>query len=183
MNFEEFATARLPALLRFAAVLTGERALAEDVVQEVLIRASSRWAQIGALDRPERYVRKMITNEYLSTRRRSWRTVPAGPGADIDHRLSPDHSGAHAERDALRAELAKLPRRQRAVVVLRYYEDLPDREIAEIIGCRPATVRGYAARALRALRVEMTAMPGPQAAPRSGAPHGRADLKTEGAGR
>ena len=79
MTFEEFAAARLGAVLRFAAVLTGDRALAEDVVQEVLIRAHGRWEVIARLDRPEAYVRKMIVNEYLSWRRRSWRLVPSGP--------------------------------------------------------------------------------------------------------
>ncbi len=60
MTFEEFAAERLPGLLRFAAILTGDRALAEDLAQEVLIRAHSRWRKIGSLDRPEYYVRKMI---------------------------------------------------------------------------------------------------------------------------
>ena len=80
LTFEEFAAARLPAVLRFAAVLTGDRGLAEDVVQEVLLRASRRWETIAGLDRPEAYVRKMIVNEYLSWRRRSWRLVPSGAG-------------------------------------------------------------------------------------------------------
>jgi DNA-directed RNA polymerase specialized sigma24 family protein len=125
MTFEEFVTARLPAVLRFAGVLTGDRGLAEDVVQDVLIRASSRWQAIAQLDRPEAYVRKMVVNEILSWRRRSWRLVP------------------------------KLPRRQRAVLVLRYYEGLSDLDIAAVLGCRPGTVRGYASRALAALRIEM----------------------------
>lgn len=76
MRFEEFAAARLPAVLRFTGVLTGDRGLAEDVVQEVLIRTHKRWQQIGELDRPELYVRKMVVNEYLSWRRRSWRLIP-----------------------------------------------------------------------------------------------------------
>jgi RNA polymerase sigma-70 factor (sigma-E family) len=156
MRFEEFAAARLPAVLRFAGVLTGDRALAEDVVQDVLIRASRRWDQISGLDRPELYIRKMILNEYLSWRRRSWRLLPVGAASDLDTRTAPDHAGLHAERDALLAELGKLPRRQRAVLVLRYYEGFSDSEIAELLGCTPGTVRGYASRALAALRVELT---------------------------
>jgi RNA polymerase sigma-70 factor (sigma-E family) len=156
MTFEEFAAARLGAVLRFAAVLTGDRALAEDVVQEVLIRAHGRWEVIARLDRPEAYVRKMIVNEYLSWRRRSWRLVPSGAGTDVDARLVPDPAVDHAERDALLAELARLPRRQRAVLVLRYYEALSDAEIAEVLGCAPGTVRGYASRALAALRVDLS---------------------------
>ncbi|HSZ47318.1 MAG TPA: SigE family RNA polymerase sigma factor [Streptosporangiaceae bacterium] len=157
MTFEEFAAARLGAVLRFAAVLTGDRALAEDVVQEVLIRAYGRWEVIARLDRPEAYVRKMIVNEYLSWRRRSWRLVPSGAGTDVDARLAPDPAVDHAERDALLAELARLPRRQRAVLVLRYYEALSDAEIADVLGCAPGTVRGYASRALAALRIDLSA--------------------------
>jgi RNA polymerase sigma-70 factor (sigma-E family) len=155
MTFEEFADIRLPALLRFAGVLTGDRALAEDVVQEVLIRANARWQNIGQLVRPESYVRRMIVNEFLSWRRRSWRLVPSGTGAELDDRQAPDHAFNHAERDSLLAELAKLPKRQRAVLVLRYYEGLSDTEIAECLGCSPGTVRGYASRALAALRIEL----------------------------
>lgn len=156
MRFEEFADTRLPAVLRFSGVLAGDRALAEDLVQEVLIRASRRWEQIGQLDRPELYVRKMILNEYLSWRRRSWGLLPNGTAVEVDDRLAPDHAVAYAERDALRAELGKLPRRQRAVLVLRYYEGFSDAEIAGLLGCTPGTVRGYASRALAALRIEMS---------------------------
>ena len=98
----------------------------------------------------------MIVNEFLSWRRRSWRLVPAGRGPDVDNRVSQDHAAAHAERAALLAELGTLPRRQRAVLVLRYYEGLSDTEIAEVLGCAPGTVRGYASRALAALRVQIT---------------------------
>jgi RNA polymerase sigma factor (sigma-70 family) len=119
MTFEEFAADRLPAIVVFAGVLTGDRAVAEDVVQEVLIRAHRRWPKIGALDYPERYVRKMIVNQFLSWRRGSWRDVPSGSGTDVEDRRSPDHADRHAERDALLAELKKLPGKQRAVIVLR----------------------------------------------------------------
>ena len=92
MTFEEFAAERLPGVLRFAAVLTGDRALAEDLAQEVLIRAHSRWRKIGRLDRPEYYVRKMILNEFLHWRRREWRLIPSGAGSDVDRRSAPDHA-------------------------------------------------------------------------------------------
>jgi RNA polymerase sigma-70 factor (sigma-E family) len=156
MRFEEFVATRLPAVLRFAGVLTADRALAEDVVQEVLIRASGRWDQLDRLDHPELYVRKMILNEYLSWRRRSWRLLPRGSASEVDDRVTPDHAGQYAEREALLTELGKLPRRQRAVLVLRYYQGLSDAEIADVLGCAPGTVRGYASRALAALRVELS---------------------------
>ena len=92
MTFEEFAADRLPGVLRFAAVVTGDRALAEDLAHEVLIRAHARWRKIGSLDRPEYYVRKMILNEFLHWRRREWRLIPSGAGSDVDHRSAPDHA-------------------------------------------------------------------------------------------
>ncbi|HEY0640890.1 MAG TPA: SigE family RNA polymerase sigma factor [Pseudonocardiaceae bacterium] len=153
MTFDEFVAGRLPALLRYAAVLAGDRGLAEDVTQEVLLRAHQRWAHIGGLDAPEHYVRRMITNEYLSWRRRWARVVPRAAVEPADPQ--PDHAGAHAERDALLGELHRLPRRQRAVLVLRYYAGLSDQEIAAELGCAAGTVRGYASRALATLRIEL----------------------------
>jgi RNA polymerase sigma-70 factor (sigma-E family) len=156
MIFEEFAATRMPGVLRFAGVLTGDRATAEDLAQEVLIRAYSRWDRIGCLDRPEFYVRKMMLNEFLSWRRRSSRQIPATGTALEPATITPDHAQEYTEREALLAEVGKLPRRQRAVLVLRYYEGLSDTEIAEVLGCTPGTVRGYASRALAALRVQIT---------------------------
>jgi RNA polymerase sigma-70 factor (sigma-E family) len=157
MTFEEYAAWRLPSVLRFAAVLTGDPALAEDVVQEVMIRAHGRWGKISRLDHPDRCVRRMVVNEFISARRRSWRLVPSGQAEDVDDQVAPDHASNHAERAALLAELGKLPARQRAVLVLRYYEGLCDAEIAGVLGCEPGTVRGYVSRVLAALRVEVPA--------------------------
>jgi RNA polymerase sigma-70 factor (sigma-E family) len=158
MTFDEFTAASLASLLRFAVVLTGDRGLAEDVTQEVLVRVHLRWAKIDALDSPQHYVRRMIVNEYLSWRRRWSRIVPhAEPPVQLEP--APDHAATYAERDALRTELDKLPRRQRAVLVLRYYAGMSDPEIAELLGCSAGTVRGYASRALAALRVEMSPAP------------------------
>jgi RNA polymerase sigma-70 factor (sigma-E family) len=150
MTFDDWARARLPALVRFAAALTGDRGLAEDVVQEVLIRAYGRWRRIVEMEQPEAYLRRMVTNEYLSWRRRWSRITPQAevPAAGV----RPDHAVEHAERDAIHAELARLPRRQRAVLVLRYYEHLTDAEIADVLACPQGTVRSLASRALQALR-------------------------------
>ena len=152
MTFDEFAASRLQAVLRFATALTGDPDLAKDLVQEVLIRASERWAAIGS---PEAYVRKMVVNEYLSWRRRSWRLIPSGEGDHIAAGASPDPADRCVERQALLGEMAKLPRRQRTALVLRYYEGFSDAEISELMGCTPSTVRGHVFRALAALRVEM----------------------------
>ena len=154
MGFEEFAAARLPALLRYAVVLTGDRELARDLVQEALTKALVRWRRIERVDEPYAYVRTIVTNLYLSLlRRRTLRTVPLVE--EIAPTL-PDPADTVGEHSGLWQRLAALPRQRRAVLVLRYYEGLSDNEIADVLGCRPATVRGYATRALAALRVELT---------------------------
>jgi RNA polymerase sigma-70 factor (sigma-E family) len=156
VTFDEFAAHHLAAVQRFAAVLTGDQIRGDDIVQEVLVRVHAKWRRIGSMDRPEFYVRKMIVNEFLSSRRRTWWLIPAGSAADVDHRVAPDHASSHADRDALLAELGKLPAQQRAVLVLRYYEGLSNGRIAELLDLEPSTVRGYASRALAALRIEMS---------------------------
>jgi RNA polymerase sigma-70 factor (sigma-E family) len=158
VTFEQFAVARIPSLLRYAVVLTGNRDLAQDVVQEVLARAHIRWRTISDSDSPEAYVRRMVLNEYLSWRR-SWaaRNVHAVGERliDLDDARGGvrDHADGVVEADALWARLATLGRKQRAVLVLRYYEQLDDEAIADLIGCSPATVRSHASRALRTLRL------------------------------
>lgn len=154
MTFEEFIGVRLHALLRYATVVTCDPDLAEDVVQEVLVRAQQRWGHISRVEQPEAYVKRMVLNQFLSWRRR------------LKHRIFPVHEEvlAHfappvdgpgetvAERDRLLVLIAALPPRQRAVIALRYYEDRSDAEIAALLECREATVRSHASRALATLR-------------------------------
>lgn len=156
MTFDEWLRSGLPPLLRFATVLCGTPHLAEDVVQDVAIKAQKKWDRIGAADNPDAYVRRMVVNEYLSWRRKWSRYVPI---AEIEQGSSPDHADRTADRDELLGELAKLPRRQRAVLVLRYYGGLSDPEIAETIGCSAGTVRAHASRALATLRIELKRAP------------------------
>lgn len=158
MSFDDFVRERLPGLVRYAVLLCRDRPLAEDVVQDVLVRAHDRWDRIGGLDRADLYVKRMITNEYFSwRRRRRLITVPLQPdAADAAVRARPpSHEQTLSDRAALWAELARLPRQQQAVLVLRFYEGLSDAEIAEVLGCRPGTVRGYASRALSTLRIDL----------------------------
>ncbi len=153
MDFEEFAAARLPALLRYATLLSGDPDEGGDLVQEILARALVKWSRVGRADEPYHYVHRMVTNEFLSQRRR--RRVPTQPLVD-DAAVPPP-----AEfDDDLWHLLGTLPRQHRAVLVLRYYEGLSDPEIAEALGCRPGTVRGYASRALAALRIELSTSEG-----------------------
>ncbi|WP_375483028.1 SigE family RNA polymerase sigma factor [uncultured Jatrophihabitans sp.] len=154
-EFEDFARRELDGLLRYATVLAGDRELAGDLVQDVLLKAYRKWSLVAAAEHPRAYVRTMVTRAYLSWRR-SWSTrnvvlpfdeLPEGPPTG-------DHAGSVVDRDAMLRRLAELPRRQRSVLVLRYYEHLTDAEIADVLGCSAVTVRGYAARALASLRAD-----------------------------
>ncbi|MEV0728073.1 MULTISPECIES: SigE family RNA polymerase sigma factor [Polymorphospora] len=157
MTFEEFVAARLPALLRYATVLAGDPHQAEDVVQDVLVKAHSRWARIDALDLPESYVRKMIVNELVSTRRR----VTARLRRERVHLPDPvdDRTETVVQRDALVRLIRALPTRQRIVIALRYLEDMADADIAALMDCSVATVRSQASRALASLRGTATLQP------------------------
>jgi RNA polymerase sigma-70 factor (sigma-E family) len=151
MEFSEYVRVQRPALMRFATVLTGQTWLAEDLVSNVLGRAFERWDAIAATARPHAYVRKMIVNEHLSWRRRLRRIAN-----EVPDRAVADGTDDHAERDAMIARLAQLPRRQRAAIVLRYYVGLSDAEVAKELGCRESTVRSQISRALASLRIDIT---------------------------
>ncbi|GAA5195393.1 SigE family RNA polymerase sigma factor [Rugosimonospora acidiphila] len=167
MDFGEFVMARTPALLRFAYLLTGDSHLAEDLIQEALVRVHRRWSSIEYQGGPEPYVRKAILNQYLSWRRR--RSSAELVLAELPERRDPALGAEQiVERDEMWSLLATLPRAQRAVVVLRYYEDLADQDIALLLDCSPATVRVHAFKALKRLRAALT----PTAV--AGASHGRA---------
>jgi RNA polymerase sigma-70 factor (sigma-E family) len=160
-GFEVFVGERLDRLLRYATALTCDKYLAQDIVQDVLVRVRHRWARIGAMDVPYLYVKRMVTNEYLSwRRRRAAKEVLAGNLGEVGPVVA-DHADRYAERDAMRRRIARLPRRQRAALVLRYYEDGTDAEIAQVLGCTEGTVRSHISRALKTLRAnEFAALEG-----------------------
>jgi RNA polymerase sigma-70 factor (sigma-E family) len=157
-DFAGYVDEQRHRLFRFAVVLCGDPVLADDIVAEVLARAYERWDRVSAATNVHAYVRRMVVNEFLSWRRRATRTSPRADLVELADRAaqSPDPGHAHAERAALAAELVRLPRQQRAAIVLRYYEGLPDDEIADVLGCRPVTVRSNISRGLATLRVVMT---------------------------
>ncbi len=156
MTFDDFAAAQVRPLLGLGTAMSGDRGLAEDLVQEVLIKAHRHWKRIERLDAPAVYVRRMLVNEFLSWRRTWARVIPMAEIRLVDD--TPDHATSHADRAALQAQLSRLPRRQRAVLALRYYGGLSDAEIATVLGCTVGTVRGYASRALATLRAEPAAL-------------------------
>jgi RNA polymerase sigma-70 factor (sigma-E family) len=152
VDFAEFMTAHQRPMLRFAAALCGDGRLAEDIVADVFGRVFEGWQRISGLERPDAYVRRMVVNEFISRKRRERRTSVVA-SVDENAELSPDHAQSHAERDALRIRMASLPARQRAALVLRYYEGMDDSEIAGFLGCATGTVRSLISRALVTLRV------------------------------
>ena len=153
MSFDEYAHARLTALLRTATAITGDPHLAEEIVQDVLAKLARRWDQLGPIEHRDAYVRRMLVNEYVSWRRKWARLVPTAEVAGSSD--EPDVAERSVERDALSRELAQLSRRQQVVLALRYFDALPDADIADALGCTETTVRGHAARGLARLRVQM----------------------------
>lgn len=154
-TFAEWFGGNRLALLKFATALCVDRGTAQEVVQEVAFKAHLRWARIQVLEQPDAYLRRMVVNEYLSWRRKWARIVPASDLVDDRPEDGPDPMTGADDRHQLRAELTKLSPRQRAVVVLRFYQGLDDAEIAAVLGCPRGTVRSLQSRALRRLRVEL----------------------------
>ncbi len=150
-SFDEYVTVQGQSLLRFAYLVSGDHHLAQDLVQEVLARLHRRWRRLERDGSPDAYIRRALVREYLSWRRRrsAAEQVMAVPPDRPATQAPSDHV---VEQDEAWRWLATLPRAQRAVLVLRFYEDLSDARIAEVLGCAESTVRVHAARALSRLR-------------------------------
>ena len=150
-GFDEFAAARWSTLLHVARLLTGgDRQRAEDLVQEALVKLWFAWPKI-ADQAPEASVRTVLVRlAARSARRRWWGERPV---EQLPDRAGPvDVSSAVAERSRLEAALAQLSPKQRAAVVLRYYEDLPEAQVAQALGCPVGTARSHASRGVARLR-------------------------------
>lgn len=150
-QFTAFVRSRGDHHLRMAMLLTGNREAAEDLVQASLLKLYQAWSRIDTSDEPDAYLRRIIVN----TRRSWWRArrwqetpVPELPEAAAGE----DAAERHALGALVRQALARLPRQQRAVLVLRYWEDLPEAEVASLLGCSAGAVKTHAHRGLRALR-------------------------------
>ncbi|WP_061292021.1 SigE family RNA polymerase sigma factor [Herbidospora cretacea] len=149
-DFERYVGQRSARLLRMAYLLCRDWATAEDLTQTALAKAWLAWRRVG--DNPDAYVYRILVNTHNTWWRRMWRReVPTDSLPDLS---DPAVVDSLDERDELRAALDGLPPKMRAVLVLRYFEDLSDAEIAVILGCAEGTVRSQASRALAKLRVD-----------------------------
>jgi len=150
-RFAQFVEARQHALLQTAVLLTGDWALAQDLVQTALVRSWPRWERIRRRDDPEIYVRRVMVNTWATWVRRRWRRER--PAAAVpDSRAPGDVAAEVAVRVVVRSALGSLPNRQRAVLVLRVFDDLSEPQVAQILGCPVGTVKSTMARALARLR-------------------------------
>jgi RNA polymerase sigma-70 factor (sigma-E family) len=158
LEFEQYMAARQPGLLRTAYLLTGDRHGAEDLVQTTLAKLYLSWDKVQRRELVDGYVRRIMVNEHNSLWRRAWKrkevttdTIPDITGVDDRH--------DYGVRSALWEFVQTLPRKQRAVVVLRYYEDLSEAEIADVMGISVGTVKSQCSRALAALRERVHTQP------------------------
>jgi RNA polymerase sigma-70 factor (sigma-E family) len=161
-GFTEFVRARGGALYRTAYLLTGDWALAEDLLQTALAKSYPRWDRITAAD-PEGYVRAVVANTYATWWRRRWRGEV--PHDELPESVADDRWGNVDARGALRDAMDRLPRRMRAVVVLRFHEDMTEAAVAAALGISVGTVKSQTAKALAKLRAD-TALTGYAAAGR-----------------
>jgi RNA polymerase sigma-70 factor (sigma-E family) len=152
-TFEEYAGAAWPSLYRYAYLLSGNHADAEDLAQQTLLKAYSSWSRVRASDSAAAYLRRTLTNTYLSHRRPKKRRLELLTDAPPETGQPPE--GGPEEHLALWPHVKSLPPRQRAVIVLRYYEDLTEQEIADALDCSRGNVKSTAHRALRALRAAL----------------------------
>jgi len=151
-EFAEFVASALPSLLRLGHMLTGSPDAGEDLVQSALVSTLAAWPRIDAEGDPFGYVRRAMINGNISVWRRWGSRVRY---TDPPERPTADDISQTPDRMLVRQALASLPVRQRTVLVLRYYCDLSEREIAEEMGCQPGTVKSQAARGLAALRARL----------------------------
>lgn len=148
-GFAEFVAARSAALFRTAVLIVGDRHAAEDLVQSALERAYRHWGRVSAMDAPEAYVRRILANLAVD----HFRDAGRRPVELLDHDgTGPDVYAGLDEHDAVIGVLRELPPRMRAVLVLRYFDDLTETQVAEVLGITVGTVKSQAARALAKLR-------------------------------
>jgi len=152
-DFADFVEQHTDGLLTTAYLLTRDRELAQELVQDVLVRLYPNWDKVKAAEAPLAYVRRSVVNRFLSLRQRGAMELATDRIPDRGHPAGTDQA---LDRDQVRRLLVTLPERQRAALVLRYFYDYSDAQAAEAMGCRIGTVRSLISRALAALRTGRT---------------------------
>ena len=152
-EFRRFVAARSAALLRTAYLLVGDWAHAEDVLQSALTKTYLAWRRLGEIEAVEAYTRRVLVTTATSWWRRRWHGER--PTDVLPDRPIPDWLDEHAQRQELWQYVHALPVRQRAVLVLRFYEDLTEADTARVLGVAVGTVKSQCARALRTLRTRL----------------------------
>lgn len=160
-GYAEFVTARWTALHRLAYLLTASGPAAEDLLQTALMKTYARWPRVRGLESPDAYVRKVMVNTLISERRRPWWGRESLRGEPPETVVDPGDI-AVLNHEVLWPLICALPARQRAVVVLRYYEDFSEEQIAALLGCARGTVKSHASDALRSLRRGLSVVDAPQ---------------------
>jgi RNA polymerase sigma factor (sigma-70 family) len=155
VTFEDFLNSEMAGLARVAGALTGNRHLAEDVLSDALLIASTRWHRIARMENPRAYVRRIVVNVYLSEHRKSRRrrTEATADSSLLDQVDDHDPLSEVESRDAIERMLAQLTPPQRAAVVMRYVFDQADDDIAAVLSCSASTVRSHLSHARAALRL------------------------------
>lgn len=155
-GFREFVEARSPALLRTAWMLTGDAALAEDLLQSALARTWPHWSRITQGGHPDAYVRKVMLRLNASWRTRLWnRERPTADPSSTRSVLHPDEHSQADDRTVLTVALASLPLRQRQVIVLRFFDDLSVESVADLLDISTGTVKSQTAKGLTKMRASM----------------------------
>ena len=154
-EFAEFVSARWSSLYRLAYMLAASPTGAEDLLQTTLEKAYVNWPRIGRMEYAEAYVRRMLVTTLVSSRRRAW--IHEQPWGDVPDTVRESAELPILDRSLLWPLVCALPARQRAVIVLRYYEDLSEAQIADTLGCAPGTVKSQASAAMAALRRALAA--------------------------
>ncbi|HEY8473094.1 MAG TPA: SigE family RNA polymerase sigma factor [Natronosporangium sp.] len=149
-EFREFVAARSSALLRTAYLLAGDWGMAEDLLQTALTKTYLAWKRLGEIEAVEPYTRRVLVNTATSWWRRRWHGER--PTEVLPERSGPDRHEEALQRDVMWRHVRALPARQRAVLVLRFYEDLSEAQTAELLNISPGTVKSQTARALATLR-------------------------------
>jgi RNA polymerase sigma-70 factor (sigma-E family) len=161
-EFEQFVAGSVESLLRTAHLITWDAGEAEDLVQESLIRVARKWPRVRRMEQPLAYARRVLINLAVDgSGRRTRRHRELDAAVDSVDLPAEDMLAGYDTRDELLAALAQLTARQRAVLVLRYFNDLTEAQVADVLGCSPGTVKSNTSRGLARLREVLSPIPNP----------------------